>query len=284
MSGKTEHQLGDYTPDIDPPSVEFVNSFTALARAYFQPEFFGLEHLDREKPALYVTNHNVLGLLDGTLWTAEIYREKGIFPRSLVDNFHYQIPGWRNLAENLGFVRGSRENCAAMMKNREHITVYPGGAREASKRRGEKYRLIWKKRTGFARMAIEHGYDIIPVAQVGAEESYDVVMGADEIMESKFGEWLREKGIAQKYLKDGDTMFPLARGLAFTPLPRPEKQYYAFGPRISTDGYNGKTDDGTLWELRSTVEMHLELEMTRLRIKKIEGGDGHWMRALFNRF
>ncbi|MBL4587430.1 MAG: acyltransferase family protein [Flavobacteriales bacterium] len=283
MSETTEIRLGDYDPDFTPPSVELVTNITALGRAYFQPQFFGMENLDKDKPAMYITNHNILGVLDGTLWAAEMYREKGIFCRSLVDDFHYQVPGWRDVAENVGFVRGTRENCATMMKAGEHIMVYPGGARETSKRKGEKYKLTWKKRTGFARMAIEHGYDIITVAQVGQEDAFDIVMDPDEIMESRFGNWLKENGIAEKYFKNGDSLPPLARGIAFTPIPKPEKQYYSFGQRISTKEYKGKTDEESLWELRSKVEMHLELEITKLRIKKLEDGDGGWLRGLLNR-
>jgi hypothetical protein len=33
-----------------------------------------------------------------------------------------------------------------------------------SKRKGEHYKLIWKERVGFARLAIEHGIPIVPVA------------------------------------------------------------------------------------------------------------------------
>ena len=193
------------------------------------------------------------------------------------------MPGWRDLARKVGFVRGSRENCAAMMAHGEHIMVYPGGGRETCKRKGEKYQLTWKKRTGFARMAIQHGYDIVTVAQVGQEDAYDIVMDGDELMETKFGEWLREKGIAEKYLKDGDTMFPLARGIGPTFIPRPERQYYAFGQRISTKEYQGKIDQDSLWELRQKVELQLELDITKMRIKKLEDGDGSWLRGLLNR-
>lgn len=283
MSDTTTIKLGDYDPDFIPPSVEFVERATALGRAYFQPQFFGMENVDKEKPAMYVTNHNVLGVLDGTLWAAQMYMEKGIFTRSLVDDMHYMMPGWRDLASKVGFVRGSRENCAAMMQNGEHIMVYPGGGRETFKRKGEKYQLTWKKRTGFARLAIEHGYDIITVAQVGQEDAYDILMDGDELMESKLGEWLREKGIAEKYLKDGESIPPLARGIGPTFIPRPERQYYAFGNRISTKQYQGKTDDESLWELRQHVELQLELDITRMRIKKLEDGDGGWLRGLLNR-
>ena len=283
MSDTIDHKLGDYNPDFTPPSVDLVVKMTALGRAYFQPGFFGLENLHLEKPAMYVTNHNVLGVLDGTLWAAEMYMHKGIFARSLVDNLHYMVPGWSKVAENMGFVRGTRDNCAAMMEHGEHIMVYPGGGRETCKRKGEKYKLTWKKRTGFARMAIEHGYDIITVAQVGAEDSFDILMDPEEIMESKIGQWLTENGIAEKYLKNGDTMFPLTRGMAFTPIPRPEKQYYAFGQRISTKEYKGKTDEDTLWELRTKVENQLELDITKMRIQKLEDGDGNWLRSFLNR-
>lgn len=282
MSETTQPQLGDYTPGFVPPSKEFVQSITAIGRAYFEPEFFGLENIDAEKPAMYVTNHSVLGTLDGTLWAAELYLEKDVYCRSLVDDLHYMMPGWRHLAPKVGFVRGSRENCAAMMEGGEHIMVYPGGGRETCKRKGEKYQLTWKQRTGFARMAIQHGYDIITVAQVGQEDAYDIVVDGDEIMDSDFGDWLREKGIAEKYLKDGETVFPLARGIGPTLIPRPEKQFYAFGSRISTKEYEGKTDKETLWEVRSKVQMQLELDITKMRIKKLEAGKGNWLRSLLN--
>lgn len=283
MSDTTPIKLGDYDPDFTPPSVDFVEKMTALGRAYFEPRFFGFENVDLEKPALYVTNHNVLGVLDGTLWAAQMYMEKGIFCRSLVDDLHYMMPGWRDLSAKVGFVRGSRENCAEMMKHGEHIMVYPGGGRETCKRKGEKYKLTWKKRTGFARMAIENGYDIITVAQVGQEDAYDIVMDGDEIMDSKFGDWLREKGIAEKYLKDGETIFPIARGIGPTFIPRPERQYYAFGQRISTEEYKGKTDQDSLWELREKVELQLELDITRMRIQKLQDGEGSWLRGFLNR-
>lgn len=282
MSDTIQPQLGDYTTEFTPPSKEFVERVTALGRLYFQPQFFGMDNIHPDKPALYVTNHSVLGALDGTLWAAQLYMEKDIFMRSLVDDLHYMMPGWKDIAPKLGFVRGSRENCAAMMEHGEHIMVYPGGGRETCKRKGEKYKLTWKKRTGFARMAIESGYDIITVAQVGQEDAYDIVMDGDEIMDSKFGDWLREKGIAEKYMKDGETVFPLARGIGPTLIPRPEKQYYAFGTRISTKEYEGKTDEETLWEVRTRVENQLELDITKMRIQKLEDGDGNWLRSFLN--
>jgi hypothetical protein len=42
----------------------------------------------------------------------------------------------------------------------------PGGAGEVFKGRGQDYKLLWKERLGFARMAIEFGYPIVPFAAV----------------------------------------------------------------------------------------------------------------------
>ena len=72
-------------------------------------------------------------------------------------------------------VRGTRENVRVLMASGQHVLVFPGGAGEVFKGRGQKYQLLWKVRLGFARLAIEFGYPIVPFAAVGAEEMLEVV-------------------------------------------------------------------------------------------------------------
>ncbi len=79
------------------------------------------------------------------------------------------------VVEQTGAVLGTRANCAALMRSGAHILVFPGGAREVFKHKGEAYQLIWKERYGFVRLAIEHGYTITPYATAGAEEAFDVL-------------------------------------------------------------------------------------------------------------
>ena len=62
------------------------------------------------------------------------------------------------------------------------LTRYPGGAHEVFKSKSvPKYGLQWKDRRGFARMAIKHGYAIVPCCCVGSEDfleiAHDVDMG-----------------------------------------------------------------------------------------------------------
>ena len=57
------------------------------------------------------------------------------------------------------------------MGERATVLVFPRRRPEVNKRRGEKYQLMWKERIGFARLAIQYSYPIVPFAAVGAEES-----------------------------------------------------------------------------------------------------------------
>src|SRR5664279_5318696 len=106
----------------------------------------------------------------------ELWRRRGIRLRGLGDHGHYRIPVWRNLLERSGMVRGTRENVRALMRDGQHILVFPGGTGEVFHGRGQKYQLLWKERVGFARLAIEFGYPIVPFAAVGAEEMFDIVI------------------------------------------------------------------------------------------------------------
>lgn len=61
------------------------------------------------------------------------------------------------------------------------VLLYPGGVREAFKRRGENYRLFWPARAEFVRMAARAGAVILPLAAVGADESLGLLLDSDEI-------------------------------------------------------------------------------------------------------
>jgi 1-acyl-sn-glycerol-3-phosphate acyltransferase len=134
-----------------------------------------------------VGNHTIYGLFDAPLLFAKVYKETGLAVRSLGDKAHFQVPGWRDFLARLGTVNATRENTIALMRAGDPILVFPGGGREVMKRKGEAYRLIWKQRTGFVRLAVEYGYDIQPFASVGAEEVYDIVADANDFAASNLG-------------------------------------------------------------------------------------------------
>jgi hypothetical protein len=137
------------------------------------------------------------------------------------------------------------------MRAGESILVFPGGAREVFKHKGEQYHLIWKNRTGFAALAIAHHYPIVPFAAVGAEECYDILVDSDEMRHSPLGpvlEWLTPRA---------DELPPIVAGIG--PLPRPQRFYFRFEAPIETRGWMDRADDqGACLEVRAEVARAIE--------------------------
>ena len=276
---KSEHHALSYTP----ASKTFIRAFMAPFKFYFSPQFYGLDELDVTKPAVYVSNHTILGILDGFPFASELYLRKGIMLRALADSNHFKIPVWRDiLSQNFGVVEASRRNCGTLMKQGESLVVYPGGAREICKKRGEQYVLKWADRKGFVRMAMEYGYDIIPVAAVGAEEAFTIVRDADDILNSPFGKFLKFIGVAEHYFKNGELMPPVVRGVGNTFIPRPAKLYFSFGKRISTAKYKALYEDPATQEMmKKKVEASLHKQFHELfEIRDHDTDRSKWRRLL----
>jgi 1-acyl-sn-glycerol-3-phosphate acyltransferase len=102
--------------------------FQPPLRAYHRPWFTGLDHIDPARPSLLVGNHTIFGMLDAPHMLARIYRDRGVYVRSLGDRFHFQIPGWGRFLKSLGVVVGSRENCARLMRSGAQVLVFPAAA------------------------------------------------------------------------------------------------------------------------------------------------------------
>src|SRR5271169_6584833 len=211
----------------------------APLRQLIKPKFYGLEHVPKQH-ALLVGNHTLYGILDLLLLYAEL-GDRGIVPRALADHAHFRVPGIRQLMTAGGAVPGTRANTRELMKRKELILVFPGGGREVTKRKGERYQLIWKNRLGFAKMAIENSYPIIPFASVGTEHGLDIVMDADSPLMAP------ARMLVKKLLGSSDTP-PIVRGIGLTSIPRPERLYFWFGDAIPTDQYDGVADDANARE------------------------------------
>jgi len=266
-----------------PPAARFRWGNEAL-RWYFAPEYLHLERADAHRPTLFVGNHSVYGVLDVMLFADGLYRERGICLRMLADRNHFKIPVWRDFVVQTGAVHGTRANCAALMRRGEHILVFPGGAREVFKHKGEAYRLIWKERLGFVQLAIEHGYPITPYATVGAEEAFDVLLDSGDYMNTPLGRYLRESGLAQRYLRGGEEFPPLVRGLGPSVIPRPEKLYFSVGKPIETARYRAQSQDpAVLQRVRGRVARSLDQLIAELRERRTRDTGQGIVRQMLNR-
>jgi 1-acyl-sn-glycerol-3-phosphate acyltransferase len=233
------------------PALKFVSS---MQHRLFDYEFLGLKHLDQDKPSILVGNHSIYAW-DVAIMLVELKLQKDIGLRALGDRIHAQVPYWRDLLESYGVVPGTPENCAQLMQNKEHILVFPGGAREAFKRRGEEHRLFWKKRTGFARMAVANKYPITPFFVYGADLGYDILWDYSRMKKNRvLAPLFRKKSRLNQLLRDGELFPPLALGRYNTLLPKKTPIIFKFGKPIATRKYKGATDQDTLWEVRERVE------------------------------
>lgn len=69
--------------DFRPPSLRTMARVTAMQRRYFAATLEGAENVDPQRPGLFVGNHALMGVLDSPLFVYELYRQTGVFPRSL---------------------------------------------------------------------------------------------------------------------------------------------------------------------------------------------------------
>jgi 1-acyl-sn-glycerol-3-phosphate acyltransferase len=221
------------------------------------PRFSGLDHVPRDRPMLVAANHTLMGVLDLPLLVLGLHDHTGVFLRGLGDHLHFRVPVWRDLLTHFGAVDGTRRNCRTLMRAGESLLVFPGGAREVFKHKREKYRLIWKERVGFVRLAVQFGYPIVPLAAVGAEECYDILVDSDELLQTPIGPLLRQVAPRPEEIP------PLVAGIG--PLPRPERFYFHFGRPIETAPWRGRQDDDALClRLRERVRRAIQRGIRQL--------------------
>ena len=231
------------------PSEQSIDRLVTVAAPLLrisQPRIFGLGNVPADG-SLLVGNHTIYGFLDLPLMMAEIWKRRRLAIRGLGEHAHYAVPIWRDLLAVGGMVRGTRENVRALMRERQTVLVFPGGAREVNKQRGQEYQLLWRERIGFARLAIEYGYPVVPFAAVGAEEMLDVVVDQRTPIYRDFAR------IYEKLM--GFPTPPIVRGVGLTPIPRPERLYFWFGEPIESARFGSRYDDtGAARALRDQVK------------------------------
>ena len=159
----------------DPPYIErTLPAFRMISKLYFRADVRGLENIPPDGPVLLVGNHS------GGTWIADTF----IFSQHFYDRFGtqrryhqlahdlvFKVPGLRALAERNGTVPASPENMARALKRNAALLVYPGGDHETFRPSWESDRVDFANRTGFVKLALEHGVPIVPVVSVGGQET-----------------------------------------------------------------------------------------------------------------
>ncbi|MBL0215271.1 MAG: acyltransferase family protein [Myxococcales bacterium] len=160
---------------LHPPSLEWAISFGApLYERYFRVDSRGAERIPADGPAILVANHGGALPIDAAMLCLDVLRRTPRIPRAIADHFVPRLPLVSTLFARIGMVSGTSVNVRRLLERGELITVFPEGVSGPAKPFGLRYELQhWS--VGFAEHAIRHRAPIIPVAIVGAEESWPVI-------------------------------------------------------------------------------------------------------------
>ncbi len=205
-------------------------------RVLTDPRFDGFENLPSDGRYLLVGNHTAFGLFDIPFLALAVRKRTGVGIRSLGERQHFRIPVWRRLLADLGTVNGTRENARRLLADGEAVLVFPGGGREVARHRGDHYPLLWRERIGFARLALEYAYPVVPFSMIGADDMWDVVVDSDSAL------YAPARALARRLDVDPEMLWPLVRGLGPTPLPRPQRIYGRISAPIDASAF------GSSWE------------------------------------
>jgi len=181
-----------------------------LFKHYFKVRVIGKEKIEN-KPYMIVSNHTGQIAIDGMLVTGAFILDlpEPRIVRAMVERFVGTIPFFGSFAMANGAVLGDRANCYHLLKRGESILVFPEGVQGVAKSTSDYYKLQ-NFTSGFFRMCLKTGTDILPIAVIGAEEFYPFVYQAKSLA--------RKLGLPALPLTP---FFPLLGPLGIMPLPSP---------------------------------------------------------------
>jgi len=167
----------------------------ALLERYFRYRVVGLERVPQEGAALIAMNHGAFPV-DVPMLGRQIYKATGRIPRSLADNLIFKTPLLRGLALATGAVAAAPDTGKELLEQGNLVIVMPGGAPEAFKSSAMAYQIYWRKRLGFARLAVAAQVPVIPAACIGIDELFEIPWDMFEAGRKVFGVRSLPLGIA----------------------------------------------------------------------------------------
>jgi 1-acyl-sn-glycerol-3-phosphate acyltransferase len=224
-----------------------------------RPYVSGLEMLPADGRFLLIGNHTQFVGGEVLLIPHFVRRAIGVRVRPLADRRFGQQRGFgRDLITAYGGVVGSPETARELMRHNETVLVFPGGGREIAKFKGEEYHLNWNGRSGFARVAVENNYPVVPVGLVGGDDVDKSLVARDSALARL------NQSISTKLTGKADMAMPLMRGIGPTLIPRPQRMYLHFGEAIDTAKPAGASVENWVSSVRNNTQEALEAILTDL--------------------
>lgn len=112
-----------------------------------------MENIPKNGSALIVYYHGAIPI-DMYYLVARVYMERDRLIHTVGDRFLFKLPGWGIISEAMKVIPGTVQICANILKEGNLLAISPGGVYEAQFGNNY-YELLWRKRLGFAKVAIE---------------------------------------------------------------------------------------------------------------------------------
>lgn len=253
---------GEYETDewgLDREYLDAVLPFANfLYQTYWRVEMTGLDNVPEAGRALLVVNHSGQLPFDGMMLGTGILNHHPAkrLVRTLYATWFPTLPFLSDFLTKCGQVLATDDNGTRLLEQDELTAVFPEGYKGVGKLYTERYRLARFGRGGFVRMALRTGTPLIPVAVVGAEETY--------ISLHKSATLAKLTGFP--YFPISLT-FPWLGLLGFVPLPT--KWYIDIGTPIPTAHYGPRAANNLMLVSQLTDQVrNVVQEMLHTRLAK----------------
>ncbi len=162
---------------LHPPSLaRAVEAGRRIYDTYFRVDSQGASSIPPRGPTILISNHAGVLPIDAAMLCLDVLRntEPPRIPRAVSDHFVPRLPIVSTLFARLGVVSGTRTNVRHLLERGELIALWPEGVSGPAKSFRDRYQIqAW--RVGFAELAIRHRAHVVPVAVIGAEESWPLL-------------------------------------------------------------------------------------------------------------
>jgi len=178
---------GEYTTDafgMDAELVELVRPFSGfMYRSYFRVSAEGLDHVPSAGRALLAANHSGVLPWDGVMIASAVLEEHAAprVVRVLYAPSALALPGLPRALETFGQVCDTSANVLRLLDDDQLACVFPEGINGLGKLFNARYKLARFRRSGSVALALQTGAPLVPVAVIGAEETYPMLADAQPL-------------------------------------------------------------------------------------------------------
>ncbi len=201
--------------------------FSFLYHHYWRVEAIGIRNVPRRGPVLLVANHSGALPFDAAMISYALEEKRGgRIARFLYDRFVERMPWVPHFYRRVGAVVAGRQNAEILLERGEVVGIFPEGVAGTAKLFSERY-VLKPFNSGFVRMSLKFSAPVVPVAVVGAEETYPLIARIPSL----------GRMIGAPYLPV-TPFFPFLGVLGAVPLPT--KWYIQFGRPLTFDDLVGR--------------------------------------------